>query len=52
MMFHKLFNLGFKKITLTVTKEQLENAENEFDIIHMSSVFHELMSYLPRPERN
>lgn len=34
-----------------VTKEQLENAENEFDIIYMSSVFHELMSYLSRPER-
>lgn len=34
-----------------VTKEQLENAEDEFDIIYMSSVFHELMSYLSRPER-
>lgn len=34
-----------------ITKEQLENAEDEFDIIYMSSVFHELMSYLSRPER-
>ena len=34
-----------------VTKEQLENIEDEFDIIYMSSVFHELMSYLSRPER-
>ena len=34
-----------------ITKEQLENTEDEFDIIYMSSVFHELMSYLSRPER-
>jgi len=34
-----------------ITKEQLENIEDEFDIIYMSSVFHELMSYLSRPER-
>ena len=34
-----------------ITEEQLENAEDEFDIIYMSSVFHELMSYLSRPER-
>ena len=38
-------NIGF------ITKEQLENIEDEFDIIYMSSVFHELMSYLSRPER-
>lgn len=34
-----------------LTKEQLANAEDEFDVIYMSSVFHELMSYLSRPER-
>lgn len=34
-----------------LTKEQLKNTENEFDVIYMSSVFHELMSYLSRPER-
>ena len=34
-----------------INKEQLENTEDEFDIIYMSSVFHELMSYLSRPER-
>ena len=34
-----------------ITKEQLENTEDTFDIIYMSSVFHELMSYLSRPER-
>lgn len=35
-----------------LTKEQLANTENEFDVIYMSSVFHELMSYLSRPERH
>ena len=34
-----------------LTKEQLANAEDEFDVIYLSSVFHELMSYLSRPER-
>ena len=34
-----------------LTKEQLKNTENEFDVIYLSSVFHELMSYLSRPER-
>lgn len=34
-----------------LTKEQLANTENEFDVIYLSSVFHELMSYLSRPER-
>lgn len=34
-----------------LTKEQLANTENEFDMIYLSSVFHELMSYLSRPER-
>lgn len=34
-----------------LTKEQLQNTENEFDVIYLSSVFHELMSYLSRPER-
>lgn len=34
-----------------LTKEQLTNTEDEFDVIYMSSVFHELMSYLSRPER-
>lgn len=34
-----------------LTKEQLANTEDEFDIIYLSSVFHELMSYLSRPER-
>lgn len=34
-----------------LTKEELENTENEFDVIYLSSVFHELMSYLSRPER-
>lgn len=32
-------------------KEQLANTEDEFDVIYLSSVFHELMSYLSRPER-
>lgn len=32
-------------------KHALENVENEFDVIYLSSVFHELMSYLSRPER-
>lgn len=32
-------------------KQALENVENEFDVIYLSSVFHELMSYLSRPER-
>ena len=35
-----------------LTKEELKNTENQFDVIYMSSVFHELMSYLPRPERH
>lgn len=34
-----------------LTKEELANTENEFDVIYLSSVFHELMSYLSRPER-
>lgn len=34
-----------------LTKEQLNKTENKFDVIYMSSVFHELMSYLSRPER-
>ena len=34
-----------------LTKEQLKNTEDEFDVIYLSSVFHELMSYLSRPER-
>ena len=34
-----------------LTKEQLQNTEDEFDVIYLSSVFHELMSYLSRPER-
>ena len=34
-----------------LTKEQLKNTENEFDVIYLSSVFHEMMSYLSRPER-
>lgn len=34
-----------------LTKEQLANTEDEFDVIYLSSVFHELMSYLSRPER-
>lgn len=34
-----------------LTKEQLKNTENEFDAIYLSSVFHELMSYLSHPER-
>ena len=34
-----------------LTKEQLANAEDKFDVIYLSSVFHELMSYLSRPER-
>lgn len=34
-----------------LTKEQLLQVENEFDIIYLSSVFHELMSYLNRQER-
>ena len=34
-----------------LTKEQLVNTEDEFDVIYLSSVFHELMSYLSRPER-
>lgn len=29
----------------------LQNVENEFDIIFMSSVFHEIISYLSRQER-
>lgn len=33
-----------------LTKEQLTNTEDEFDVIYLSSVFHELMSYLSRPE--
>lgn len=34
-----------------LTKEQLKSTENQFDVIYLSSVFHELMSYLSRPER-
>lgn len=34
-----------------LTKEQLLQVENEFDVIYLSSVFHELMSYLTRQER-
>ena len=34
-----------------LTKEQLTNTEDGFDVIYMSSVFHELMSYLSRQER-
>lgn len=34
-----------------LTKEQLLQVESEFDIIYLSSVFHELMSYLTRQER-
>lgn len=34
-----------------LTKEQLQNTKDEFDVIYLSSVFHELMSYLSRPER-
>ena len=34
-----------------LTKEELKNTENKFDMIYLSSVFHELMSYLSRPER-
>lgn len=34
-----------------LTKEELKNTEDKFDVIYMSSVFHELMSYLSRPER-
>lgn len=34
-----------------LTKEELKNTENQFDAIYLSSVFHELMSYLSRPER-
>ena len=34
-----------------LTKEQLKNTEDEFDVIYLSSVFHELMSYLSRPKR-
>lgn len=34
-----------------LTKEQLANTEDEFDVIYLSSVFHELISYLSRPER-
>ena len=29
----------------------MKTPKTEFDIIYMSSVFHELMSYLSRPER-
>lgn len=34
-----------------LTKEQLTNTKDEFEVIYLSSVFHELMSYLSRPER-
>lgn len=34
-----------------LTKEQLKSTKDEFDVIYLSSVFHELMSYLSRPER-
>ncbi len=40
MMFHKLFNLGLQENNIDfVTKEQLENAENEFDIISACRVY-------------
>ena len=34
-----------------VTKEDLINKEVQFDVIYLSSVFHELISYLSRQER-
>lgn len=34
-----------------LTQEELKSTENQFDVIYLSSVFHELMSYLSRPER-
>lgn len=34
-----------------LTEEDLQTTKNEFDIIYLSSVFHELMSYLSRVER-
>lgn len=34
-----------------VTKDDLTNKEVEFDIIYLSSVFHEIISYLNRQER-
>ena len=34
-----------------VTKEDLTNKEVQFDIIYLSSVFHEIISYLNRQER-
>lgn len=34
-----------------LTQEELKNTENQFDVIYLSSVFHELISYLSRPER-
>lgn len=34
-----------------VTKEDLTNKEVQFDVIYLSSVFHELISYLSRQER-
>ena len=34
-----------------VTKEDLINKEVQFDIIYLSSVFHEIISYLNRQER-
>lgn len=34
-----------------LTKEQLQNTKDKFDVIYLSSVFHELMSYLSRSER-
>ena len=43
--------LNEHQIDFLTEEEELENAENEFDVIYLSSVFHELMSYLSRPER-
>ena len=34
-----------------LTKEDLQKQETQFDIIYLSSVFHEIMSYLNRQER-
>lgn len=34
-----------------VTKQELLKGELQFDVIYLSSVFHEIMSYLPRQER-
>ena len=34
-----------------VTKQELLKGELQFEVIYLSSVFHEIMSYLPRQER-